>query len=211
MDLGAGQGQLSIFLQSTHPTCKVVGVEYSAEGVRRAVEAATATGSSAQFVQCDLLEPLDGVPSVGAGAGFAVCSEVLEHVDEPEVLIRNASAYMAPGCRLVVTVPGGPRSALDRHIGHRQHFTAGELSTILRRAGYRVERVYRAGFPTFNLYRLAVVLRGERLIGDLAGPEADSGGRVGQAAFRLFDSLLPWSLDDFPFGWQIAAVATFPG
>jgi 2-polyprenyl-3-methyl-5-hydroxy-6-metoxy-1,4-benzoquinol methylase len=36
-----------------------------------------------------------------------VCSEVLEHVDRPRELLANAAAYLAPGCRLVVTVPGG--------------------------------------------------------------------------------------------------------
>ena len=58
-------------------------------------------------------------------ATHAVCSEVLEHVDEPVVLLRNARSWLAPGCRLVVTVPGGPMSAFDRHIGHRRHFSPG--------------------------------------------------------------------------------------
>jgi glycosyltransferase involved in cell wall biosynthesis len=43
-------------------------------------------------------------------------------VDEPARLLRNARTFLAPGCHLVVTVPGGPRSASDLRIGHRRHY-----------------------------------------------------------------------------------------
>ena len=149
----------------------------------------------------------DGQPP----ATYAVCSEVLEHVDDPVTLIRNALRLLAPGCRLVVTVPGGPRSAFDRHIGHFQHFTAAELRRVLTDAGYEVERVFRAGFPFFNLYKLAVIARGRNLIADVEhrAPGSDAlASRAGCYAFFRFG--LRHSLDDMPFGWQMAAVAPVP-
>ena len=75
--------------------------------------------------------------------------------------------YLARGCRVVVTVPGGPMSAFDRSIGHRRHFTPDSLSQILRESGFRVESAQRAGFPFFNLYRLVVIARGEAVTHDV--------------------------------------------
>ncbi len=150
-------------------------------------------------------------PAWRARAGYAVCSEVLEHVDDPVLLLRNASHYLAPACRLVVTVPGGPRSAFDRHIGHRQHFTPATLRGVLEGAGFEVERVMRAGFPFFNLYRLAVITRGRRLIADLErGPAEGSGGTQG-AVLGFFDRAFRLNLASTPFGWQMVAVARLAG
>ncbi len=141
-----------------------------------------------------------------AAQPLAVCSEVLEHVDQPEVLLRNAADYLAPGCRLVVTVPGGPRSAFDRHIGHRRHFTARRLRRLLEESGFEDVTVRRAGFPFFDLYRLLVIARGKRLIADVEQSKADWGGHVGNSS-SVLQSTFRYNLDSSPFGWQLLAVA----
>jgi 2-polyprenyl-3-methyl-5-hydroxy-6-metoxy-1,4-benzoquinol methylase len=211
LDIGSGQGEFAIDLQRSYPDLAVWGVEYSAAGVARSRALATAEGVGAQFRQVDLLRPTS-LADGQSPASYAVCSEVLEHVDDPTTLIRNARALLAPGCRLVVTVPGGPRSAFDLHIGHVQHFTAAKLRTALADAGYTVQQVLRAGFPFFNLYKLAVIARGKRLIADVE--RRAPGGRTIPAE-SLMKSLFGFgfrhSLDDFPLGWQMAAVATVPG
>jgi SAM-dependent methyltransferase len=211
VDIGSGQGEFARHLQRSFPDIAVWGVEYSAAGVARSRALAVAEGSGAEFRQVDLLQPTslaDGQPP----ASFAVCSEVLEHVDDPTTLMRNARVLLAPGCRVVVTVPGGPRSAFDHHIGHYQHFTAGKLRTVLTDAGYTVERVLRAGFPFFNLYKLAVIVRGRRLIADVERRTADSPSIPGESLMKSFFGFgFRHSLDDFPIGWQMAAVATLPG
>jgi 2-polyprenyl-3-methyl-5-hydroxy-6-metoxy-1,4-benzoquinol methylase len=210
LDIGCGQGQLAVFLRETYPDVAVWGVDYSAAGVERGRAYAAARGAEVSFVQCDLLQPV----ALAAGqppAEYAVCSEVLEHVDDPVCLLRNARTLLAPGCRLVVTVPGGPRSAFDRHIGHRRHFKAAALERTLIDAGYRVERVLRAGFPFFNLYKLAVIARGRRLITDVdhRAPDARP-SRLETLATSFFDSGFRHNRDDFPVGWQMVAVAEVP-
>ena len=206
LDIGSGQGELALLLQRAFPGATVRGIEYSAEGVRRAQRAATSAGLSVQFTQRDLLQTAPPDPAHRASADYAVCSEVLEHVDDPGLLLRNAAQYLAPGCRIVVTVPGGPRSAFDRHIGHRQHFAPGRLRQVLERAGFDVECVARAGFPFFNLYRLAVIARGRRLIADLE--RSPTGGEPGAqgAVLAFFDRAFRLNLRSSPFGWQMVAV-----
>jgi len=209
LDIGSGQGQLGILLQTNYPDARVVGIEYSSEGVRRATLAARSAGLGALFVQRDLLKPasdaplLDDVPK----ASLAVCSEVLEHVDDPEVLLRNAAAYLRPDCRVVITVPGGPMSALDRYIGHRTHYTPATLRSLLERSGFVVERTERAGFPFFNLYRLLIVARGRQLIEDVKSTTTAQPSKLQTLITRFFDLVFHWNLDRSPFGWQIVGVA----
>src|SRR5438445_2155740 len=114
-------------------------------------------------------EPREPESPLRGWATHAVCSEVLEHLEQPADLLRNARAYLAPGCRVIVTVPGGPMSAFDRHIGHRKHYHPEDLRQVLECAGFRIERVSGAGYPFFNLYRRVVIARGSRLIGDVSG------------------------------------------
>jgi SAM-dependent methyltransferase len=209
LDIGSGQGQFALRLQAMYPDLAVWGVDYSREGVVRSREHAAQRCSAAEFRQVDLLHHTalaDGQPP----ATHAVCSEVLEHVAEPVTLIRNARALLAPGCHLVVTVPGGPRSAFDHHIGHFQHFTARKLHKVLTDAGYEVQRVLRAGFPFLNLYKLAVIARGRKLIADVEHRAAGEAMPAESMVKAFFGFGLRHSLDNTPFGWQMAAVATVP-
>jgi 2-polyprenyl-3-methyl-5-hydroxy-6-metoxy-1,4-benzoquinol methylase len=210
LDIGSGQGELAIKLRQTYPDVAVWGVEYSSAGVERSRAAAAALAAEVNFTQLDLLQPVTLQPGQPP-AGHAVCSEVLEHVDDPVRLLRNSKSLLAPGCRVVVTVPGGPRSAFDRHIGHLRHFKAADLHGVLTDAGYVVERVLRAGFPFFNIYKLAIIARGRRFIADVEdrAPGATP-SRAELAATRFFDMGFKHSRDDFLLGWQMAAVARIP-
>jgi 2-polyprenyl-3-methyl-5-hydroxy-6-metoxy-1,4-benzoquinol methylase len=210
LDVGSGQGVLAIHIRELYPDVAVRGVEYSAAGVRRSRAAAAARGVEVTFTERDLLEPVTLDPDEPA-ATHAVCSEVLEHVDDPLRLMRNAMNLLAPGASVVVTVPGGPRSAFDKHIGHRRHFTAERLHRVLTDAGLEVDQVLRAGFPFFNLYKLAVIARGRRLIADV---ESRAPGwvpsRIESIVTTTFRKGFTVNKDDFPFGWQLAARARVP-
>ena len=209
LDIGCGQGEFAIHLRQTYPDVAVWGVEYSAAGVESG-RAAAARGAEVNFTQLDLLQPVTLDPGQPA-AGCAVCTEVLEHVEDPVLLLRNSKSLLAGGCRVVITVPGGPRSAFDRHIGHYRHFTAADLCGVLTDAGYAVDRVLRAGFPFFNVYKIAVIARGRRLISDVEGRAPDAKpSRAELAATRFFDLGFKHNLDDFPLRWQMAAVARVP-
>ena len=94
-------------------------------------------------------------------------------------------------------------SAFDHHIGHRQHFSRASLRKVLEDAGLSVERVSAAGFPFFNLYRLAVILRGKRLVADADEPQ----GGFARAVMQVFGALFRLNVNGVPLGWQIVAVA----
>jgi trans-aconitate methyltransferase len=101
------------------PAAELAGVEVSERGIAEA----RAKVPDATFESRDLVEPGDPPPGLAGWASHAVCCEVLEHVDDPVAMLVHATAYLAPRSMLAVTVPGGPMSAFDRHIGHRRHYT----------------------------------------------------------------------------------------
>ena len=197
LDIGSGRGVLTEAVLAAFPGAKALGIELSATGVAEASRRLP----QARFVQRNLLEavPESEIPSLKAT--HAVCSEVLEHLDDPQILLRNAAAYMATGCRLVVTVPGGPMCQFDKHIGHRRHFTQESLREVLDASGFHTVRTYGAGFPFFNLYRLAVVLRGQKLVEDVTGPPSG----LMRFSMAIFDQL--FRFNSRFWGWQILAIA----
>jgi SAM-dependent methyltransferase len=202
LDIGSGQGDLARDLRHAFPDSHIAGLELSASGVALSAQKVP----DARFFQCDLLQPADPGPLRG-WANYAVCSEVLEHLDHPGALLANAAHYLAPGSILVVTVPGGPKSKFDLHIGHRQHYTPALLRDLLERSGFTVELATTAGFPFFNLYRLVVILRGSSLIDDVHSKSrgwTKSLARSVMAAFRLLFTL---NLTGTRLGWQTVAVA----
>jgi len=207
LEIGCGQGEFTLLLAETYPQADVRGIDISTEGVVRATELARAQRLSVSFAQRDLLKEVRLGDDDRGRATLAVCSEVLEHVDRPEVLLRNAVDYLAPGCRVVVTVPGGPRSAFDRHIGHRRHFTAKRLRRLLEDNGFEDVTIRRAGFPFFDLYKLLVIVRGKRLISDVEQSTSPLGEGTSGGALRFFNRAFRYNLDSSPFGWQLLAVA----
>jgi len=202
LELGCGQGEFSAELAQRYPALELVGVDLSHTGVGIA-QSRVPRGA---FFQQDLLQPIALPDRYRGWATHAVCSEVLEHLDDPLTALRNVRTLLAPGARLVITVPAGPMSAFDRHIGHRAHFTPERLRGILEGAGLEVDSLYGAGFPFFNLYRLTVVARGRKLIDD-AGGELPLSAR---AAIWAFTKLFRMNAIETRRGWQLVAVAVEP-
>jgi len=206
LDIGAGNGELIAAAARRWPEADLRGLELSAAAVARASNKVP----NARFRVCDLFASAP-TPEEDRWATHAACSEVLEHVDDPVALLRSARRWLAPGSRLVLTVPGGPMSAFDRHIGHRRHFSAHELGAVIAAAGLEVVQLAAAGFPFFNLYRALVIARGRRLVDD-AKPEASStaGSRVTRTAMSAFRPLFLLNLPRSRAGWQTVGVAREP-
>lgn len=201
LEIGSGMGEFAGEFCTRYPSAKFLGVELSAVGV----EMSSKLVPTAQFLQRDLLsDPVtkDGFDFKGTDA---LCSEVLEHLEDPVKLLRSATVYMQPGCRLIVTVPGGPMNAFYKHIGHRRHYSPDDMRQLLETAGFKVERSMGAGFPFFNLFRLLLTLRGEKLITNVSGKPS----LLVRFAMGMFDVLFRLNL--MRWGWQTVAIARWKG
>lgn len=203
IDIGSGQGDMAAAIQTRFPAAQILGLELAQAGV----EISRRKVPGARFVQRNLLAPMEPSEDQRGWATHAVCSEVIEHLVNPGLLLRNARAYMNEGCCLILTAPGGPISAFDRHIGHRKHWRQQEIESLLQETGYTPELVTGVGFPFFNLYRCLVILRGKRLIGDVSTGRANNTPWAARAAMAVFQRLFRLNLNSGRRGWQMIAKA----
>lgn len=214
VDIGAGAGHLALLLRRQHPSTRLLGLEPDAA----AVTAARRRVPDALFRHEDLVDGAPPPTDLYAWATHAVCCEALGRVDEPEKLLWNARAYLAPGCRVVVTVtPGrrpdrGPGPDADPGRGHDHDpapriATAADLHRLLEQSGLDVELVTGVGFPSYNLLRAGERARGRELF------DRDAHGSLpGQLAVWTADALLAWGpgRGRSRFGGLIVAVAHEP-
>ncbi len=202
LDIGCGSGDQMADMARHFPEAAFAGIDLSDSGLAETARKLP----NARLMAFDFSTP-DKTPSDLRGwASHAVCSEVFEHVVDPAIVLANIVLCLKPGGRLVVTVPGGPMSAFDRHLGHRRHYTRDSLRDLLERTGLEVETAAASGFPTFNLFRLVIILRGKRLVDDVSGEPS----LLVRMAMAVFNGLLKFSLFDSPWGWQIVASARKP-
>jgi len=197
LEIGSGTGEFAKKFCESFPAASYLGLELSRTGI--SISRQRVPG--ARFLQRDLLQDAEQGDHVDYAATHGLCSEVLEHVDDPSILLRNAATYCSPGCRLIITVPGGPLNAFYRHIGHRRHYKPMEIASLLEQSGFEVEAAFGAGFPFFNVFQLLVTLRGPRFIGDVSG-RPSAAVRIGS---RVFGAL--FRLNSRRCGWQTIAVA----
>lgn len=130
LDVGCGEGYVTTALSAALPGAEVVGVEPREE----AREAAAACGVTTVAADARSLPFADGEWDV------VVCTEVLEHLDEPGVVLREL--VRVAGGSLLVTVPWEPffrlgNLARGRYV-RRLGSTPGHVSTWGRRGFTRV-------------------------------------------------------------------------
>lgn len=202
LDVGSGMGNFAKELKEAYPTVEVLGIDKSRVGVD--VSLKRLPGET--FIQGDLQEEINLPERYQGWATLATCSEVLEHIDEPERILKHIRPYLSSDCQLLITVPSGPMSEFYRYIGHRRHYTPGTLRTLLESSGYEVLRIVQAGFPFFNIYRLLLSLRGKNAIRDAESRPGALRFLLTKLVMKAFSILFRFNISHSPFGWQLVAV-----
>ncbi len=138
LDAGCGPGLVAeAFLEAG---CEVLGVDLSAEMIRRAGARCARFAGRARFEQRSLFD----VPS-GAPFDAALSRNVLHHLEDPAAFVaRQAALVRAGGVVLAFDLSGDPDPARqawsqgierDRDRTHVRTLTPGELADLLVRAG----------------------------------------------------------------------------
>ena len=205
VDIGSGQGDFLQYLQTINPHLTLRGIELSKTGT----ELTRSKVQAGQIVEGNLLA-IDFNSCVLPRSDIATCIEVIEHLDSPTLFLKRASELIAPDGILIITVPSGPRTAFDVHIGHRKHFNRKTLKDLLEESGFKNIEIKRYGWPFFNLYRTMVLLRGKRLIQDVENQKiADSKSTVLLA--KAFGLLFRLNVRSNFLGWQLVATCRNSG
>lgn len=204
MDVGCGQGDLLQKISFAFPQAELAGLELSEIGV---LTTRKKTPKAAIFLE-DILNPSNIASQFKNWANIICCSEVLEHVDDPLFFLNQTTQYLCDDGFIIITVPGGPMSSFDKYIGHRKHYNKNSLLKLLSStANLSPVKLYKSGFPFFNLYRLVVILRGKKLISDVQFGEDGISNGLALIVMKAFKYLFKVNLSNTPFGWQMLVVA----
>ncbi len=195
-DFGCGTGELVSFLGPKFPQLKFLGLDTSEAAIRIA---------SLNYPKYEFMlmhQPSKMRPRVlETRFDVVICSEVLEHLDEPNKVLILISHLLRKDGKLIITVPAGPISFFDTFIGHKRHYTRDTLVSLLKESGFSDIEISRSGFPGINLIRVASILRGKRILKDLKKSRGNS--KFLDIGFKLMERLLQISIDDSRFGWQL--------
>jgi len=201
-DFGCGTGELLSKIHEKLPDLRLVGLDLSSYSVSIARNKLP----KAEIRQCNLLTDSPSHPSLYLGSDFGICSEILEHLDNPPAFFMTVKKYMKPGGKVLFTVPAGPMNHFYESIGHRRHYSAGQLASLLEENGFKVIIRASIGFPFVNIYRLAMLVRGQAFAGDV------SDYCLRESLFlnfvsAVFSFLFKFNLNMLPWGWQTVVVA----
>ena len=185
LEIGAGIGNITQYL--------IPRVRYVASDINESYLRYLQNMQAAKpYLRVDRVDP--EVPSSfdphEAAFDTVVCLNVLEHVEDPMVALRNIARALEPGGRAVIYVPQGPGlySPLDEGLGHRCRYDRLALTQELEASGFTVEHL-----QDFNRVSMPIWWWNGRITGrrdfsrwqlklfDLLMP-----------LFRLVDRFLPW-------------------
>jgi SAM-dependent methyltransferase len=149
-----------------------------------------------------------GVALPDAHYDLIVLLDVLEHIPEDLPALEALRQKLAPGGRMIVTVPAMPWlwSAHDAAHHHQRRYTARTLTSVFARAGFRLR--HRTYFNSL-LFPLIVAARGiGKLTGREGGDDAMPPALINKLLQGLFAAERYWVAGrSLPFGVSLAAVA----
>lgn len=146
LDVACGNGAFSLLLAQKNPAVRIVALDYSAANIAKARETAMRLGLSGRvtFIEVAvydfgaqasrLAEAMFQAGHAGAPFDGVFIGEFLEHIADPASLLTDV-ATLAPGGRVVCTMPSGPWTELMPHDvpikrGHVHHYAYDDVQAI---------------------------------------------------------------------------------
>lgn len=170
LDAGSGSGAMT--MHAARRGNQAIGVSWSARDNQAAAERARILGlAGAQFVTGDLRQ-LDKVAAGWEPFDQIICFETIEHIADDRKLLRDLSALLKPGGRIILTTPykhyhplPGDKLSTTEDGGHmRWGYTHDEMRDMLRAVGLETRNEeYVTGYFSQILMRVHRTLAMKRL------------------------------------------------
>jgi len=146
LDVGCGTGRVTIRLAEQGFAVDALDIEEKVVDIARRV--AQKRNLPIHFSVCDFVHQSgclgDELYDV------VVCTEVLEHVEDWQPVVRAMCRLLKPGGTLIITVPHNPKlfSVIDEHAGHYRRYRPENIVSSLD--GFKVD-YFTTGFPFVRL------------------------------------------------------------
>jgi SAM-dependent methyltransferase len=149
LDVGCSSGYFLQQILASHPLSNLIGADYLPE----VVQASAKKNPGTPMLQFDLRtcplvdECLDGV----------VALNVLEHIDDDCLALRQIHRILKRGGRAHIEVPAGPElyDYYDEVLKHYRRYTRDELVSKSLAAGFKIVKVSGIGHVLYPLFCLA--------------------------------------------------------
>jgi SAM-dependent methyltransferase len=136
MEIGAGMGHFSAELAKVSSLDRLVLADNEQYTLDR-LQARYANRPDIEVTELNL----PGAVSVGEPLDSIVAMNVIEHIDDDVGAMRDLSAALNPGGRLIIWVPGYPQlyGDFDRKVGHVTRYTPKTLQATVTGAGLDID------------------------------------------------------------------------
>jgi SAM-dependent methyltransferase len=167
LDAGSGFGQYDYYLATKFKNWRIKGIDVKDEQIADCNAFFTRVGlSNVTFEVADLTKFVES-----EAYDMVLCVDVMEHIEEDELVLRNFNQSLKTGGFLLVSTPSdkggsdvhhdhdhdeeGGHSFIDEHV--RDGYGIEEIADKLKRAGFsRTEVLYQYGKPGKIAWRLSM-------------------------------------------------------
>ena len=201
LEVGCGTGFVLSAIAKMYPTVRVTGSEIYTSGL----EFATQRVPQAELVQMDARN-LPFAEEFDVVAAF----DVIEHIDEDELVLKNFYRAIKPGGTCIITVPQHQWlwSPVDEEACHKRRYHSSDLHEKIEAAGFRIVRS--TSFVTLLLPLMLMSRVTARRSGKSGGSEALQLNpildKALEAVMRIEHLMIKWGAS-FPVGGSRLVVA----
>lgn len=102
----------------------------------------TAASSRAELERKGFRAYADSAEIASGSVPYVFSLNVLEHIEDDRAAVLELARMLGPGGRLFIYVPAFQLlfTSMDRHVGHHRRYRLGELVSLVREAGFEVEK-----------------------------------------------------------------------
>jgi len=139
LEIGAGIGNLTQVLLPRRK--RYIATDLDTEHLAR-LRNRFSNRPALEVRRCDLVHPPD-FEDLAESVDTVVCLNVLEHVEDDHLGLRNIHRVLQPGGHAIVLVPHDQRifGTLDVALGHYRRYAHEELRQRMEAAGFRLESI----------------------------------------------------------------------
>ncbi len=143
IEIGCGEGHMTKLLSDAGN--KGLAIDISEFAISRASKKSI---PDVKFRNIDVMDIKKG------NHDLAVLLFVLEHIKDDRAALKKISSIMKKGGSFIVSVPAHKRSYSnqDRLCGHYRRYDRKHIVSLLKRSGFKIQKIWSFGFPISNLY-----------------------------------------------------------